>query len=265
MGNPWDIHGNRYLSHCCFLSNTPRLIHHLYLFFFLIHLHFPLLTLLLLFLKIFFHFFPLTTIFFYTLSSLFPHWRPSGCDTGWSLLIIVQSLSHVQLFVIPWTAACQASLSFTTSWSLLKLILCTESVILSNHLILCHPLLLLPSIFLCIRVFSNKSALQIRWPKYWSFSFSNSTSNEYSGLTSSKIGWFDPSKGLSRVFSSSKIQKHQFFGAHPSLWSNSHIYTWLLEKPLLSLDNVKTSPGRSNRSVLRKLKFLGLGVLEAPV
>ena len=97
--------------------------------------------------------------------------------------------------MIPWTAACQASLSFTTSWSLLKLILCTESVILSNHLILCHPLLLLPSIFLCIRVFSNKSALQIRWPKYWSFSFSNSTSNEYSGLTSSKIGWFDPSKG----------------------------------------------------------------------
>ena len=190
MGNPWDIHGNRHLSHC-FLSNIPRLIHHLYLFFFLTHLPFPLLTLLLLFFKVFSHFFPLATIFFYTLLSLFPHGRPSSCDTGWRLLIVVQLLSHVQLFVIPWTAACQASLSFTISWSLLKLILSIESVMLSNHLILCHPLLLLPSISPGIRVFSNESALQIRWPKYWSFSFSNSPSNEHSGLTSFKIGWFD--------------------------------------------------------------------------
>ena len=190
MGNPWDIHGNRHLSHC-FLSNIPRLTHHLYLFFFLTHLPFPLLTLLLLFFKVFSHFFPLATIFFYTLLSLFPHGRPSSCDTGWRLLIVVQLLSHVQLFVIPWTAACQASLSFTISWSLLTLILSIESVMLSTHLILCHPLLLLPSISPGIRVFSNESALQIRWPKYWSFSFSNSPSSEHSGLTSFKIGWFD--------------------------------------------------------------------------
>ena len=95
----------------------------------------------------------------------------------------VQSLSHVWLFVTPWTAVCQASLSFTNSWSLLKL-MSFESMMPSNHLILCHPLLFLPSIFPNIRVFSNKSALDIRWPKYWSFSFSISPSNKYSGLTS---------------------------------------------------------------------------------
>ena len=90
----------------------------------------------------------------------------------------------------PWTAAHQASLSFTISQSLLKFIF-IESVMLSNHLILCHPLLLLPSIFLIIRVFSNESALRIRWPKYWSFSFTISPSNEYSGLISFRIDWFD--------------------------------------------------------------------------
>ena len=90
----------------------------------------------------------------------------------------------------PWTAAHQASLSFTLSPSLFKL-MSTESVIPSNHLILCHPFLLLPSIFSRIRVFSNESALPIRWPKYWSFSFSNSPSNEYSGLIYFRIDWFD--------------------------------------------------------------------------
>ena len=101
-----------------------------------------------------------------------------------------KSLSHVQLFVTPWTAAHQASLSITNSWSLLKL-MSIQLVMPSSHLILCHPLLLLPSIFPSIRVFLNKSVLCIRWPKYWSFSFSISPSNEYSGLISFRIDWFD--------------------------------------------------------------------------
>ena len=107
------------------------------------------------------------------------------------IFAVVQSLSHVQFFVTPWTAACQASLSFTISWSLLNLI-SLESTLPSNHLILYHPLLLLPSIFPSIRDFSNESVLHIRWPKYWSFSFSISPSNEYSGLVSFRIDWFDP-------------------------------------------------------------------------
>ena len=105
-------------------------------------------------------------------------------------LLVIQLLSHVQLFVTPWTAACQASLSFTVSWSLLKL-MSIESVMPSNCLILCCPLLLLPSIFPSIRVFSNKLALHIRWPNYWSFSFSISPSNECSRLISFRIDWFD--------------------------------------------------------------------------
>ena len=102
----------------------------------------------------------------------------------------VQSLSHIWLFVTPGTAARQASLSITNSRSLLKL-MSIKSVIPSNHLILCHPLLLLPSIFPSIRVFSIESVLRIRWPKYWSFSFSISPSNEYSELTSFRIDWLD--------------------------------------------------------------------------
>ena len=102
----------------------------------------------------------------------------------------IQSLSHVQLFVIPWTAACQVSLSITNSQSLLKL-MSIESVMPSNHLILCHPLLLLPSIFPSIRVFSNESVLCIRWPKYWSFSFSISPSNEHPGLISFRMDLLD--------------------------------------------------------------------------
>ena len=101
----------------------------------------------------------------------------------------------------PWTATCQASLSITNFQSLLKL-MSIESVMPSNHLILCHPLLLLPSVFPSIRVFSNESVLCIRWPKYWSLSFNISPSNEHSGLISFRIDWFDLflSKGLSRVF-----------------------------------------------------------------
>ena len=102
----------------------------------------------------------------------------------------VQLLSHVRLFAIPWTAARQASLSITSSWSLLKL-MSFESVMSSNHFILCHPFLLLPSIFPNIRAFSKESVLCIRWPKYWSFSFSISPSNKYSGLISFRIDWFD--------------------------------------------------------------------------
>ena len=101
-----------------------------------------------------------------------------------------QYLSRVWLFVTPWSVALQASLSFTLSLSLLQF-MSTESVIPSNHLFLCRPILLLPSIFPSIRVFSSESVLPIRWPKYWSFSFSTSPSNEYSGLISVRIDWFD--------------------------------------------------------------------------
>ena len=102
----------------------------------------------------------------------------------------VQSLSRVQLFSTPWAAARQASLSITNSWSLPKL-MSIESVIPASHLILCRPLLLLPSIFPSIRVFSNESALHMRWPKYWSFSFSISPSNEHPGLISFRMDWLD--------------------------------------------------------------------------
>ena len=102
----------------------------------------------------------------------------------------VQLLSHVRLFATPWTAACQAYMSITNSWSLLKP-MSIELAMPSNHLILCHPLFLPPSIFPSISVFSNESVLHIGWPKYWSFSFSISPSNEYSGLISFRIDWFD--------------------------------------------------------------------------
>ena len=107
-----------------------------------------------------------------------------------AILGSVQLLSHVRLFVTPWTEACQASLSITNSWSLLKL-MSIKSVMPSNHLTLCHPLHLSPSVFPSIRVFSNESVLLIRWPKYWSFSFSISPSNEYSGLISLRMDWLD--------------------------------------------------------------------------
>ena len=139
----------------------------------------------------------------------------------------VQSLSRVQLFATPWTAACQACLPITNSQSSSKL-MSIESVMPSNYLILYRPL-----IFPNIRVFSNESALCIRWLKYWSFSFNISPSNEHSGLISSRMEWwtFLQSKGLSRVFSNTTVQKHQFFGTQLSSQSNSHIHTWPLEKP----------------------------------
>ena len=145
---------------------------------------------------------------------------------------LVQSLSPIWLFAIPWTAVRQASLSFTISWSSLKL-MSVELVMPSSHLILCHPLLLLPSIFPSIRVFSNESVLWMRWPNDWSFSFSISSSNEYSGLISFRMDWLISlqSKRLSRVFSNTTVQKHQFFGAQPSLWPNTYIHTWRLERP----------------------------------
>ena len=110
-------------------------------------------------------------------------WEEGQCSS-------VQSLSCVRIFVLPWTTARQASLSINNSWSLLKL-MSIKSVMPSNHLILCRPLLLPPSIFPSIRVFSDESVLRIRWPKYWSFSFSISPSNEYSGLISFRIDWLD--------------------------------------------------------------------------
>ena len=129
----------------------------------------------------------------------------------------IQSLSHVRLFATPWIAARQASLSITNSRSLLKL-MPIKSVMPSSHLILCNPLLLLPPILPSIRVFSNESTLLMRWPKYWSFSFSISPSNEHPGLISFRIGWISlQSKGLSRVFSNTTVQKHQFFWARLSL------------------------------------------------
>ena len=144
----------------------------------------------------------------------------------------VQSLSRVRLFATPWIAARQAALSITNSQSSLRLT-SIESVMPSSHLILCHPLLLLPPIPPSIRVFSSESTLHMRWPKYWSFSFSIIPSKEHPGWSPSEwTGWISlQSKGLSRVFSNTTVQKHQFFGAQLSSQSNSHIHTWPLEKP----------------------------------
>ena len=144
----------------------------------------------------------------------------------------VQSLSHVWLFATLWTAAHQASLSITNSKRWLKLMF-IESMMPSNHLILCHPLLLLPSIFPSIRVFSNESVLHIRWPKYWSFSCRISPSNDYSGLISLRIDWLDllAVQGTLKSFLPHYSSKHQFFSIQLSLQSNFHIHTWLLETP----------------------------------
>ena len=132
----------------------------------------------------------------------------------------VQLLRCVRLFATPWTAALQASLSIINSQSLLKL-MSIELVMPSNHLILCCPLLLSPSIFPSIRVFSNESALHIRWPKYWSFRFSISPSSEHPGLISFRMDWLDllVVQGTlnSRVLSNTTVQKHQFFGTQLSL------------------------------------------------
>ena len=143
--------------------------------------------------------------YLWTTKDTSPHTFPTSVQFS-----SVQSLSLVWLFATPWTAAHQASLSITNSWSLLKL-MSIESVMPSNHFILCHPLLLLSSIFPSIGVFSKELALHIRWPKFWSFSIN--PSNEYSGLISFRIDWFDllAVKQLLRVFSNTTVQKHQFF------------------------------------------------------
>ena len=144
----------------------------------------------------------------------------------------VQSLSRVQLSDTPWITTHQASLSITNSQSSFKL-MSIELVMLSSHLILCCPLFLLPPIPPSIKVFSNESTLHVRWPKYWSFNFSiipSKNTKDWSPL--GWIGWISLlSKGLSRVFSNTTVQKHQFFGAQLSSQSNSHIHTWPLEKP----------------------------------
>ena len=153
----------------------------------------------------------------------------------WIYTVVVQSLHHVWLFATPWTATHRASLSFTVSWSLLRL-MSTESVMPSNHLIL---LALFPSTVNLSQhqgLFSELT-LCIRWPKYWNFSFSINPSDEYSNCFSLLLTGLISmqSKGLSRVFSNTTVQKHQFFRALPSLWSNSYICTWPLEKPQLWL------------------------------
>ena len=150
-------------------------------------------------------------------SNLFQHHcrpvRSLFLGRGRGSFIVVQWLSCVRLSATPRTAGCQASLSFTISQILFRL-MSIESVMPSNHLLLCCPILL-PPIFPSIRVFSNESAFRIRWPKYWSFSCNISPSNEHSGLISFRMDWLDllKSKGLSRVFSNTTVQKHQFFRA----------------------------------------------------
>ena len=147
-------------------------------------------------------------------------------------LSIIHSPSSVWLFATPWTPARQASLSFTISHSLLKP-MSSQSVIPSSHLILCRPLLLLPSIVPSIRVFSSESALHIRWPKYWSFSFSISPSNEYPGLISLRMDWLDllAVQGTLKSLLQPHSSKASILRSSAFLWSNSPIHTGLLEKP----------------------------------
>ena len=144
----------------------------------------------------------------------------------------VQSLSCVRLFVTPWTAACQASLSITNSRSSLRL-MWIESVMPSSHLILDRPLLLLPPIPSSIRVFSNESTLHMRWPKYWSFSFSISPSNEHPGLISFRIDWLDllAVQGTLKSLLQHHSSKASILRCSAFFTSNSHIHTWPPEKP----------------------------------
>ena len=154
------------------------------------------------------------------------------CPAPFPPVMFTSCCSVTQFSLTPWTAARQAFLSFTISLSLLKL-MSIESVMPSIHLIFCCPLLLPPSIFPSIRVFSHESVLHIRWPKYWSFSFNISPSNECSGLVSFRTDWFDllavqgTLKSLFQRYSS----KASAFSAQPVSWSSSHIHTWLPEKP----------------------------------
>ena len=152
----------------------------------------------------------------------------------------VQSLSRVWLFVTPWTALCQASLSITNSQSLLKL-MSIDLVTPSNHLILCCALLLPPSIFPNVRVFSSESVPPIRCPKYWSFSCSISPCNEYSGLIFPRTDWFDllPAQGTLKSLPHHHSSKASILQCSASIWSNSHIHTWLLKNQTLSRQTLK--------------------------
>ena len=168
----------------------------------------------------------------------------SGDEGLWKGLmpLLLLLVSCDQCFVNPWTAAHQASLSFTIVHSLLKLMVIAWMKP-AHYLILCCPLFLLPTIFPSIRVFPYQSALWIRWPKYWRFSFSISPSNKYSALISLGVTGLISllSKGFLRIFSSAKVWKHQFFGTQPFWWSNLHICTRILEKAKLWLDGPPSS------------------------
>ena len=169
----------------------------------------------------------LSLLFGPTLTPIHDYWKNHSFDSV-SQFSSVQSLSCVWLFATPWTEACQASPSFTISWTLLK-VMSIESVMPSNHLILCHPLLLLPSVFPSIRVFSNESALHIRWPKYWSFSFNISPSNEHPGLISFRMDWLD----LLAVQQTLKslLQHHS---SKASILRHSAFFTVLLSHPYMT-------------------------------
>ena len=158
-------------------------------------------------------------------------WMEYGISKHLNTVSSVQSLSRVRLFAAPWITVRQAYLSITNSWSSLKLT-SIELVMPSSHLILCHPLLLLPPIPPSIGVFSNESTVCMRWPKYWSFSFSIISSKEIPGLISFRMDWLDllVVQGTT-VFSNTTVQKHQFFSTQLSSQSNSRIHTWPLEKP----------------------------------
>ena len=150
----------------------------------------------------------------------------------WIWFSSVQSLSCVRLFVTPWTAAHQASLSITNSWSLLRLMF-IESAMPSNHLILCRPLFLLLSVFPSIRVFSNESALRIRWPKYWSFVFNISPSNEHPGLILFRMDWSDllAVQGILKSLLQHHSSKASILRCSAFFIVHSHIHTWPLGKP----------------------------------
>ena len=172
-----------------------------------------------------------------------------------TLVIIssVQSLSHVRLFVTPWTTACQASLSIINSRSLLKLMSIT-SVMPSNHLVLCRPLLLLPSIFPSIGVFPNKSVLHIRWPKYWSFSFSISPSNEYSGLISFRMDWLDLLAVQGTL--ESLLQYHS---SKPSILQPSAFFMLQLSHPYMTTGKTIALTRWTFNGIMATLIFQGFG------
>ena len=162
--------------------------------------------------------------------------RKGTALTSINIVVVVQLVSRVLLFVTLQTAVCQAPLASTIFPTLLKF-MSTELVMPSNHLTLCSSLHLLPWIFPSIRVFFSESALSIRWPKYWSFSIS--PFNQYSGFISFRISWLDllaVQVTLKSLLQHHCSKKHKFFVTQLSLWSNSHIHTWLLEKPYLWLD-----------------------------